>query len=460
MLRTRSAFQAKSFLRALVLVGVAAVLAGLLLAGCGPVQSVREALREATPHEQYAASLRKADLDDTAVGRAWLAAGERAVREALPVDVLSFREVGYLSPTEPDAVGYRFRARRGQQVRLRVTPPPPDSASQSARFFIDLFAVPADTAEALRHVASADSTHVIETEVERDGAYVLRVQPELLRGGRYRLTIQAGASLAFPVSGIGSEAIRSVFGDPRDGGAREHHGVDIFAPRGTPVVAAAPGVVTRVRTGGLGGKVVWLRDDGRRALYYAHLDSQIARPRTRVAVGDTLGLVGNTGNARTTPPHLHFGIYAGGPVDPYPFIHEPRAAPPPVTADTSRLGRWNRVAGARLHLRAGPTTDASILRALPRYAAVQVTGSSGAWHRVRLPEGPAGYVFADLTEPAAEPFRRVTLAAGQPFRAAPSATAAAIDSAAAGTSVDALGTSGRFLYVRASDQRTGWVQAD
>ncbi|RYY98431.1 MAG: M23 family metallopeptidase, partial [Chitinophagaceae bacterium] len=56
-------------------------------------------------------------------------------------------------------------------------------------------------------------------------------------------------------------------------------------------------------------------------LYYAHLDEQRVRPGQHVAAGDILGLVGNTGNARHTPAHLHFGIYtAGGAVDPFPFI--------------------------------------------------------------------------------------------------------------------------------------------
>ncbi len=60
---------------------------------------------------------------------------------------------------------------------------------------------------------------------------------------------------------------------------------------------------------GLGGKQVWLRDTKRgQSLYYAHLDS-IAKTSGSVKTGDTLGFVGNTGNARTTPPHLHFGIY-------------------------------------------------------------------------------------------------------------------------------------------------------
>jgi murein DD-endopeptidase MepM/ murein hydrolase activator NlpD len=100
--------------------------------------------------------------------------------------------------------------------------------------------------------------------------------------------------------------------------------VDIFARRGTPVLAAGSGIVTRVGTNGLGGKVVWIARPTRgEAHYYAHLDRQLVTVGTRVQEGDVIGFVGNTGNARFTPPHLHFGIYtSGGAVDPLPYIAE------------------------------------------------------------------------------------------------------------------------------------------
>jgi murein DD-endopeptidase MepM/ murein hydrolase activator NlpD len=98
--------------------------------------------------------------------------------------------------------------------------------------------------------------------------------------------------------------------------------VDIFAPRGTPVLAAAGGVVTSVGTNGLGGNVVWIARPMRgERHYYAHLDRQAVSAGTFVNEGDVIGYVGNTGNARGTAPHLHFGIYAsGGAVDPLPYI--------------------------------------------------------------------------------------------------------------------------------------------
>ena len=120
-------------------------------------------------------------------------------------------------------------------------------------------------------------------------------------------------------------------------------------------MAAADGRITRVREGGLGGKTVWLRLDGAPvSLYYAHLDEQLTAPDARVRTGDTIGTVGNTGNARTTPPHLHFGIYGrGGAVDPFPFLAA--AATPERTpslgfplADGARLSRRAGGGGLRL----------------------------------------------------------------------------------------------------------------
>ena len=100
---------------------------------------------------------------------------------------------------------------------------------------------------------------------------------------------------------------------------------DLFAPRGTPVLAASAGRVRGVRETSRGGKVVWIRDPVREAsLYYAHLDSQHVSDGQMVKRGDTVGFVGNTGNARGTPPQLHFGLYRRGPVDPYPFPDPPR----------------------------------------------------------------------------------------------------------------------------------------
>jgi len=128
------------------------------------------------------------------------------------------------------------------------------------------------------------------------------------------------AALAFPVAGKRS-SIGSFWGDVRDGGARSHEGIDIFAKKGTPVVAVCDGVAY-TGVGPRGGNYVWLRSwDYPWTAYYAHLDKHGVKNGQLVKKGDVLGTVGKTGNAKTTPPHLHFGIYTWlGAVNPLPYI--------------------------------------------------------------------------------------------------------------------------------------------
>jgi peptidoglycan LD-endopeptidase LytH len=283
-----------------------------------------------TPHEAYTRSLATAGLADTALGRAWLAAADTAVAQpakaAMPLSVTVAHDAA-----DPRAYGYRIDLRRGRVLEVEATL---DAAD--ARVFIDLFRV---SGEERDRVASAarTATH-LEHEAERDGVYIVRIQPELLRGGSLRIGQRTSAALTFPVSGRDAGAVKSYFRDPRDGGRRDHHGVDIFAPRDTPVLAAADGFVTGVGTNRLGGNVVWVWNPSRRqSHYYAHLASQAVRPGARVNAGDVVGYVGNTGNARGTPPHLHFGIYVfgEGPVDPLPFVQGARGPQPPSAERTN-----------------------------------------------------------------------------------------------------------------------------
>ena len=132
-------------------------------------------------------------------------------------------------------------------------------------------------------------------------------------------------SLPVPVQGVSMRAVRDTFGAPRPGD-RTHQGVDIFAPRGTPVVSATRGIVARIDKIGensLGGTVVWVLGPGGDRHYYAHLNS-VADIKTgqRIVPGDVLCAVGTTGNARGTPPHLHYGVYrrASGAINPFPLL--------------------------------------------------------------------------------------------------------------------------------------------
>jgi murein DD-endopeptidase MepM/ murein hydrolase activator NlpD len=176
-----------------------------------------------------------------------------------------------------------------------------------------------------------------------------------------------------------------------------HHGIDIFAPRGTPVVAATHGVVRSTRPNELGGIVVWLRDERRgQSLYHAHLEAITVREGEVVAPGDTLGFVGNTGNARTTPPHLHFGIYRrpGGAIDPLHWVRRLDSVLPALRADTTGLGRDALPLRLAQLLRQAPDPDAISLDTLRATDTMRLVGAVGDWYRVQLASGAAGYVAA------------------------------------------------------------------
>jgi len=134
-------------------------------------------------------------------------------------------------------------------------------------------------------------------------------------------------SLPVPVEGVRPRQLRDTWGGARSEG-RKHEGIDIFAKRGTPVTSSTEGIVTRVGTNRLGGLVVWVMGPGGQRHYYAHLDSYAnVEAGMRIEAGHVVGYVGNTGNAKGTPPHLHYGIYeTGGAINPYPLLRA-EAAP-------------------------------------------------------------------------------------------------------------------------------------
>jgi murein DD-endopeptidase MepM/ murein hydrolase activator NlpD len=147
-------------------------------------------------------------------------------------------------------------------------------------------------------------------------------------------------SLPVPVSGVAPASLRDSFGDPRSGG-RRHEGIDIFAAKRTQVVSATEGYVARMANGGLGGITVTVIGPAGWRHYYAHLDAWgPIREGQWVQPGTLLGYVGNSGNARTTPPHLHYGIYpeGRGAINPYPLLRSGPGAPGTVIASTPPRG--------------------------------------------------------------------------------------------------------------------------
>lgn len=141
-----------------------------------------------------------------------------------------------------------------------------------------------------------------------------------------------GMLLTVPIAGVARGDLSDSWGDPRDNGLRLHHGTDVMAPVGTPIIAAAPGTIEKMWESAKGGKTLYIRSPARDwTYYYAHLAGYAPglREGQVVTPGQLIGYVGDTGNAGTGNYHLHFGLtrttpdqhwYEGQDVDPYPYL--------------------------------------------------------------------------------------------------------------------------------------------
>lgn len=280
-----------------------------------------------------------------------------------------------------NAVGYSLILKKGVLLHVDVSPVISDK-----KIFVDFF-------EENSGLKTAESKLLkngrFTTFIERDGTYKLILQPEIDYVGKIDVKIYTQSSLLFPVAGKTNRDAQSFWGASRDGGQRSHEGVDIFASRGTPVVAATDGYVTRTGNEGLGGKQVWLRDIERGfSLYYAHLDSVITDTGRKVKRGDTLGTVGNTGNAKGGATHLHFGVYStGGAVDAFPFIRERKV---PLNEITDSRVYTHLKSGS--NLRIGPGTDYMIKMSITEETPVTVLAEMKEWIHIRTKEGKEGFV--------------------------------------------------------------------
>ena len=373
----------------------------LLLTACNGffddvADKVEDIVAQRTPREQFARDvlrdLPRGDSLELAWDTAYAAVLEDTLRVGLP-----HRETVRRTDSLPlTALSFRLTLPPGRVLTVAVE-------GATAPVFGELLPVDVDGSVdpdgARERWAGGTAGLVYETEEPAGEELMLVVQAAPADSGSYTLLLRTDPALLFPVAGRGAGDIRSFWGDSRSGGARRHEGNDIFAPRGTPLLAVADGIVRSTKVGGLGGKTVWLRDGEGRGLnyYYAHLDSQLVRPGQIVARGDTVGLVGNTGNARTTPPHLHFGIYRRGARDPYPYLLGPDGAAGeeryPIAAD--RLPEAVPVSG-RHYLRFRPESRQTVVvRELTNEEPVTVLSVTDRFYRIRTSEGETGYANFD-----------------------------------------------------------------
>jgi len=352
----------------------------VLFVGCQP-EKIPEEYVFRNAHEAYLGSLEQAGLDKTALGRDWKKMSVQALNNPVIID-LPYYEEFHLDPAIPGSIGYRFEGKRGHRIELEID----FIADDSALIFIDLFREISKETAVWKPVASADSSNYdLQFEPRKDNYYIIRIQPELLRGGKFSVKIIEKPVLKFPVKGAKRQDIGSFFNDPRPG-YRRHHGIDIFADRHTPVIAPVRSRVRRVGESEVGGRHVWLSDSLRGANYYfAHLQEISAIQDEWVSPGDTIGTVGNTGNARTTPPHLHFGIYIRreGPVDPLVYVLPTDTVPDRISGPVLELNSLmltNNTADIEYYLTGNGRYDSL----LAENSVVRLLGRQGKYYRIEL----------------------------------------------------------------------------
>lgn len=406
-------------------------------------------------HAAYADSLQASGLAGTLLGRQWLEEAGQALRAPIAIE-LPYGEQGAFLAHRPRAEAFVFEAVERQQLVVTVH----SAAGSQSRVFADFFrsdSSPDAARPAWRKLESLrPGSNELRLEIPETGRYLLRLQPELLAGSAYRLEVEIEAAYPFPVQEHDITAVMSFFGDVRDGGSRQHEGVDIFAPRGTPVLAVAGGLATP-RESRLGGKTVWLRSRGA-SYYYAHLDSVAVSAYDRVDAGAVLGYIGNTGNARTTAPHLHFGVYRwrSGAIDPLPLLRSWQLAE--QISGSQFVAHKARVTASLLNVRAAPGEEAAVLEQIAQGTLVHALAIAGQWTRVELANGRQGWIASRFHEPIDEPIYQWAAASPAVLRDQPSPSGVALAQLHTDDALQVLAEADDYLYARLPDKDLeGWV---
>ncbi|WP_400072941.1 peptidoglycan DD-metalloendopeptidase family protein [Zobellia russellii] len=357
---------------------------------CKQVRKATDLITNPSARELYAR-----DFDEDSVYfPQWQRAFDASRNDSLRID-LPYSETGTYFSQSYRSYAYNFQLEKGETLMAEV-----ETDSIGKKVFLDLYRTTTDSLSTLKHIKSNDKGKVsLSYVVEQPGNYKLIVQPEMSMTTRFFLRLYTKPLFGFPVAGKDNKAIQSFWGAARDGGKRLHEGLDIFADRGTPVLAVADGRVSSTRNRGLGGKQVWQRTGiFGYSLYYAHLDSILVKSGENLKTGDTLGLVGNTGNARTTSPHLHFGIYEGynGAMDPLPFVKTSEIPEFDYSED------WQEspiiiIKAVRANLRNAPTTSGQKIGEAIKNDTVALLGTTDSWAHIQNKNGMKSYVHLSLT---------------------------------------------------------------
>ncbi len=293
----------------------------------------------------------------------------------------SYAEYGSTNVGIADANAFQINLKPGQRI--------------IASYSIDSFSMPAfieiweQDGTGKKILASADSiVKAANYFSELGGNYIVKFQPKIEVNANFKLAIQVLPGLDFPIDPKSKSNIGSLWGDPRDGGARKHEGIDIFAAKGSKILAEADGTIAYIDETEIGGKVVSLRPKGEDfTIYHAHLDEQKVKAGDIVSKGQIIGTVGNTGNAKTTPPHLHLGIYGrSGAVDPLHFVKKTATV---ITPNPRKLLQSVKL-GTTANLYAGPDSK-NPYNIKTGFIATSEAFTNG-FYRVKLKDGSKGFV--------------------------------------------------------------------
>ena len=286
-----------------------------------------------SPYESYVKSLETSGISKSSMGKKWISSGQNALLKPNESVKLPFKSEIFFREIAPNAISYRLKYEEYAKLTFKIT----SKGKDNNGVYVDIF-VDNPNKSRVKNFYVKDTIFVYEDNNTQN--LILRIQPQLLINQYVTVEIIENPKLAFPVKNGSNKDIQSFWGVERDGGQRRHEGVDIFNKKGTPILAVEDGTIARVETNILGGKVVWQRlGSFGQSIYYAHLDSQAVSAGQAVKKGDIVGFMGNTGNAKYTASHLHFGIYTGsGAIDPLLYIQKRDTIPGKLKLSEKYLG--------------------------------------------------------------------------------------------------------------------------
>ncbi len=356
-----------------------------VLSSCKQVQNVADAISNPSARDVFERELKANDSLFEIYKTLYDNSKKNQLHLELPAVVTSKSDV-----LQPIILSYDLELERGERFKIQS-----NRQADSLQLYMDIFEYENDSTVSKKQLASnTPKSNKLELDIKKNGKYRVVIFSETKNKADFGLVFFTEPTFGFPVSGKDNGAIQSYWGASRSGGKRSHEGIDIFASRGTPVIAATNGYISSTGNRGLGGKQVWLRDGVfGQSLYYAHLDSILVSGGKRVKIGDTLGLVGNSGNAKTTSPHLHFGIYtSAGAINPLPFVElkdHPKIMPSEIVSKGITTLRTNE-------LRVGAGVKNKKIMDLEPNVQVSIMAKTNQWFHLKVNDSLEGFMHESL----------------------------------------------------------------